>query len=264
MTIKAGSIFCAFLVARSVGAQLCGLMGNVSIFWGTTSDTISTATPLGWSTAATAPADATGDGLLAVRSSISPTLWGAFVCTESAPAGVVNRRANGGTSSGPPGGTGGGTGGGGGGGNTGTGGAGTGGNGGGTVPTTAQVNMFGAIADSNTNLCLTASSVIFSNITVTRQPCINPLIIPPVATQAWQWTVTEVSGTIVTGNLVSLAFMGSESASALPVSSPTDYVPLLEGSGVGAFVNFNEVPRGVDPTTASTVPGLVVNFADIV
>ncbi|KAF7377118.1 hypothetical protein MSAN_00130800 [Mycena sanguinolenta] len=262
MTLKSLAIFSTFLAARLMAAQAqCTLMGNVTLFWGTTAESTTTATPLGWSTSATAPTDATGNGLLAVRSTISPTLWGAFVCTKSAPAAAVSRRANGGTTSGPPGGSG--TGGGGNGGGTGTGGAGTGGNGGGTTPTTAQVNMLGAIADSNTNLCLTASAVLFSNITVSRQPCINSLSITPAQSQAWQWTVTEVNGTVVTSSLVSLAFMGTESASALPVTAETDYPPALAGSGVGAYVTFSEVARGLNPEFASTVPGLVINFADL-
>ncbi|KAF7340557.1 hypothetical protein MSAN_02127200 [Mycena sanguinolenta] len=256
--MKSLAIFCTLLAARFVAAQSpvhCTLMGNVSLYWGTTEETPATATPLGWSTSATAPTDATGHGLLAVRSTVSPTLWGAFSCVGS-----LTRRANGGTSSGPPGGTGGGNGNGNGngGGTGGTGGTGV------TPPATTQVNMFGAIADQGSNLCLTASALQFGNITVTRASCINALNTTPWFSQAWQWTMTEVNGVIVAGNLSSLVFMGTENQAALPLNTLTDYVPSLVGSGVGAYVAFDEVVGGVNPAEAGFVPGLVVNFADLV
>jgi hypothetical protein len=109
-----------------------------SLFWGTTAQTNETATPIGWSTSASAPNDTSGHGILAVRATASPTLWGAFDCAGlggGAPGGVVSSRANGGTTSGPPGG--GGTGGGGPGGGNG------GGGGGGTGGVNGLVNFFG-------------------------------------------------------------------------------------------------------------------------
>ncbi|KAJ6452455.1 hypothetical protein C8R45DRAFT_1040688 [Mycena sanguinolenta] len=251
MTPNSLLIFCTLLAARFVAAQSpvhCTLMGNVSLYWGTTIQATTAATPLGWSTSATAPTDATGHGLLAVRSSVSPTLWGAFSCVGSLAA-----RANGGSSSGPPGGTGGG-------GN----GNGNGGGGNATAPPPTQVNMFGAIADQGTNLCLTASALQFGNITVTRASCVNALNTTPWFTQAWQWTMNEVNGVAVVGNLSSLVYMGTENQAALPLGSLTDYVPALVGSGVGAYVAMDEVLGGVNPALAVAVPGLLVHFADLV
>ncbi|KAJ7112323.1 hypothetical protein C8R44DRAFT_932870, partial [Mycena epipterygia] len=272
------AIFSPLLAARFVAAQgaaHCQLMGNVSLLWGTTTDTVSTATPIGWSTSATAPTDATGHGLLAVRSTVSPTLWGAFACTGSVATGgggggggpvggggggVVNPRANGGTTSGPPGG-------GGGGGN-----AGGGGGGGGGAASIGVINMFGrrstnaenynpsAIADNSTNLCLTASSLEFPNITITRASCINPLNEVPWFTQAWQWSVSENNGTILPV-VDSLVFMGTQSTAPLTFGTPTNYIPALQGSGVGAYVALNFLPGELDPAAAPSVPGLLISFA---
>ncbi|KAJ7495263.1 hypothetical protein FB451DRAFT_1164003 [Mycena latifolia] len=270
MTFASLAIFSTLLAARFVAAQAperCSLMGNVSLIWGTTADTASTATPIGWSTSATAPTDANGHGLLAVRSTISPTLWGAWACVGAPPTGgggggggptsggggggrrgVVNPRANGGSTSGPPGG--GGAGGGGGGGN-------------GAGVTTGLINMFGrrstnaddynpsAIADSSTNLCLTASALDLPNTTITRASCINALTDTPFFTQAWQWSVEEFNGTMLPV-VDSLVFMGLQSITALPSGTPTNYVPTLVGSGVGAYVALDWLPGELDPADGTS------------
>ncbi|KAJ6589622.1 hypothetical protein B0H19DRAFT_1058620 [Mycena capillaripes] len=291
MTFASLAIFSTLLAMRFVTAQSpqrCNLMGNVSpltesrpnfqsLLWGTISETATTATPIGWSTSATAPTDANGHGLLAVRSTVSPTLWGAWGCVGAPPTGgggggggpvggggVVNPRANGGSTSGPPGG-------GGGGGNGGNGGNGVGAG-------TGLFNMFGyaldvssrrstnadnynlsAIADNSTNLCLTASSLDLPNITITRASCINLLTDTPFFTQAWQWTVEEFNGTMLPV-LDSLVFMGTQSITALTAGTPTNYVPALVGNGVGAYVALDWLPGELDPANVSA-PGLLVSFA---
>ncbi|KAJ6565664.1 hypothetical protein B0H10DRAFT_2338486 [Mycena sp. CBHHK59/15] len=273
MTFASLAIF-STLAARFVAAQAperCSLMGNVSLIRGTTSDTASTATPIGWSTSATAPTDANSHGLLAVRSTISPTLWGAWACGGAPPTGgggggggpvggggggVVNLHANGGTTSGPPGGGGGGNG------------NGSGGGGSGVGASTSLFNMFGtnadnynpsAIAENSTNLCLTASSLNLANTTITRASCINPLTDTPFFTQAWQWTVEEFNGTMLPV-VDSLVFMGTQSITTLTVGTPTNYVPTLVGSGVGAYVALDWLPGELDPADVASTPGLLVSF----
>jgi len=232
-------------------------MGNVSLSWGTTVQTNATAKPIGWSTSASAPNDASGHGLLAVRSTVSPTLWGTFACTEAPvggkPGGVVNPRGNGGTTSGP-------TGGGGGGGNAG--GNPTGGGGGGAAGTSTSglVNFFGPIADITTNLCLTVNFDDLNNMTITRAGCIQNLDIVPHPTQAWQWSVFEDQGLIIPNLLSSLVFIGTQSISALATNVSTNYVPTLVGTGVGAYVALKQDPGALDPALAVTQPGLLVGF----
>jgi len=267
MTFASLAIFSTLLAARFVVAapDSCQLMGNVSLLWGTTTDTLSTATPIGWSTSATAPTDANGHGLLAVRSTISPTLWGAYACTGAAATGGGGGgggggpvgggggavpRANGGTTSGPPGG---------GGGGGGTAGGGTAGGGGGGGASTGVINMFGAIADNSTGLCLTASSLDLPNITITRASCINPVNVIPDFTQGWQWSVTEFNGTLL-AVADSLVFMGLQGTTPLALDTPTDYVPALVGSGVGAYVALEFLQGQLNPADATIAPGLLVSF----
>jgi hypothetical protein len=117
-----------------------------------------------------------------------------------------------------------------------------------------------AIADSSTNLCLTASFLDLPNITITRASCINPLTDTPFFTQAWQWTVEEFNGTML--HVVNpLVFMGTQSITALTVGTPTNYVPTLVGSGVGAYVAFDWLPGELDPANVAITPGLLVSFA---
>ncbi|KAJ7053151.1 hypothetical protein C8F01DRAFT_1375322 [Mycena amicta] len=253
MTFASLAILSAFLVARVAGVpaapavETCSQMGTVSLFWGTTAETNETATPIGWSTSASAPNDASGHGLLAVRATTSPTLWGAFDCAGvggGGPGGVVNSRANGGTTSGP-GGTGGGTGGGG---------------GGGAGGASGLVNFFGAIADSDSNLCLTASFSNLQNMTITRAPCINSLGLVPDPTQAWQWSASETQHVVVATVLDQLVFIGTQATSVLVIGSTTNYVPTLVGTGVGAYVALEHDLGGLDPADAATVPGLLISF----
>ncbi|KAJ7894068.1 hypothetical protein B0H13DRAFT_2339447 [Mycena leptocephala] len=259
MTFASLAIFSAFLAARFVpavqAAETCSQMGTVSLFWGTTAQTNQTATPIGWSTSASAPNDTSGHGILAVRATASPTLWGAFDCAGlggGAPGGVVSSRANGGTTSGPPGG--GGTGGGPGGGNGG------GGGGGGTGGVNGLVNFFGAIGDIDSNLCLTASFSNLQNMTITRATCINPLNLVPDPTQAWQWATSENQHVVVATVLDQLMFIGTQASSVLAIGSTTNYVPTLVGTGVGAYVALEHDIGAVDPADAATVPGLLISF----
>ncbi|KAJ7434563.1 hypothetical protein FB451DRAFT_1195270 [Mycena latifolia] len=272
MTFTSLAIFSAFLAARVVSAapaptaETCSQMGTVSLFWGTTAQTNLTATPIGWSTSASAPNDSSGHGLLAVRATTSPTLWGAFDCAGlggGAPGGVVSSRANGGTTSG------------GGGGGTGTGGGpgtggGAGGGGGGTGGVNGLVNFFGwringnvncsAIADTDSNLCLTASFSDLQNMTITRATCINPLGLEPDPTQAWQWAASEDQHVVVPTVLDQLVFIGTQATSVLAIGTTTNYVPTLVGTGVGAFVALEHDLGGVNPADAATEPGLLISF----
>ncbi|KAJ7455400.1 hypothetical protein FB451DRAFT_1407725 [Mycena latifolia] len=71
--------FAALLtVPAAQAAETCSQMDAVSLFWGTTAQTNETATPIGWSTSASAPNDTSGRGILAVRSSSSEILTSAF------------------------------------------------------------------------------------------------------------------------------------------------------------------------------------------
>ncbi|KAJ6574149.1 hypothetical protein B0H19DRAFT_1063142 [Mycena capillaripes] len=269
MTFASLAIFSVFLAAHFVPAaqanETCSQMGTVSLFWGTTAQTNETATPIGWSTSASAPNDTSGHGILAVRATASPTLWGAFDCAGQgggAPGGVVSSRANGGTTSGPPGGggTGGGTGGGGGGG------------GGGTGGTNGLVNFFGwringscsAIGDTDSNLCLTASFSNLQNMTITRATCINPLNLVPHPTQAWQWSASEDQHVVVATVLDQLVFIGTQATSVLTIGSTTNYVPTIVGTGVGAFVALEQDVGGLNPAEAATAPGLLISFTPTV
>ncbi|KAF7368529.1 hypothetical protein MVEN_00176200 [Mycena venus] len=260
MTFTSFAIFAALLaVPAALAAETCSQMGTVSLppkslFWGTTSQTNQTATPIGWSTSASAPNDTNGHGILAVRSSTSPTLWGAFDCAGlggGAPGGVVNSRANGGTTSGPPGG--------GNSGNPGGGGGGGGGNGG-TGGANGLVNFFGAIGDSASNLCLTANFNNLNNMTITRATCIQPLNLVPDPTQAWQWSASEDQHVLVPTVLDSLVFIGTQATSVLAIGSTTNYVPTLVGTGVGAYVALEQDVGGLNPANAATEPGLLISF----
>jgi len=271
MTFASFAILAALLaVLPAQAAETCTQMGTVSLFWGTTAQTNDTATPIGWSTAASAPNDTAGHGILGVRSTVSPTVWGAFDCaglgggapggsapvTAAGPAATFNSRVNA-RSGGPSSGGGGATGGGGGGAGTGGGGGGGGGNGAGLV------NFFGAIGDATSNLCLTANFNNLNNMTITRSTCIQPLNLVPDPTQAWQWAVTETQHVVDLTVLDSLAFIGTQATQVLAIGSSTNYVPRIVGTGVGAYVALTLDVGGVNPANFATVPGLLVSFTTI-
>jgi len=235
-------------VPAAQAAETCSQIGTVSLFWGTTAQSNATATPLGWSTSATAPTDASGHGLLAVRSTTSPTLWGAFDCAGLGGGAPVSRRSGGPSA--------------GGGGSTGGGGPGTGGGGGGGTggSTGALVNFFGAIGDTDSNLCLTASFDNLNNMTITRATCIQPLSAVPDPTQAWQWAADEIQHILEPIVLDQLVFIGTQATEVLAPGSATNYVPTIVGSGVGAYVALKEALGGVNPANAATQAGLQVSF----
>jgi hypothetical protein len=54
--------------------------------------------------------------------------------------------------------------------------------------------------------------------------------------------------------------MGTQSITALTVGTPTNYVPTLVGSGVGAYVAFDWLPGELDPANVAITPGLLVSF----
>ncbi|KAJ6569004.1 hypothetical protein B0H19DRAFT_1349824 [Mycena capillaripes] len=197
-----------------------------SLFWGTTAQTNETATPIGWSTSASAPNDRSGHGILAVRATTSHTLWGAFDCSD---IGIpTSGSPGGGMSSGH------------------------------AAPKPGLVNFFGAIADPDSNLCLTASFSDLQNMTITRATCINSLDVVPDPTQAWQWNVFADEFVLVPNVLDQLVFIGPQATST--VFTMTNYVPTLVGTGVGAFVALEQDVGGLNPADAATVPGLLVSF----
>ncbi|KAJ7062101.1 hypothetical protein C8F01DRAFT_1230572 [Mycena amicta] len=206
-------------------AAACGLVGNVSLVWGSTTDTLTTAIPVGFSTA---PVDGAGHVLLATRTTIPAHAWNAIGCHVSGGGGA-----------------------GGGGGNVGRAApAAGGGGGGGGGPATTSV-AFGAIADLDTNLCLTVSNMQAGlNMTISREACIQPLTNVPDVSQAWEWTTSPSSA------LTTLVFLGATTLVA--AETPTNYVPSLVGTGIGAYVDlvFHQgafLPSGVNK-------GLLVSF----
>jgi hypothetical protein len=232
-----------------------------SLFWGTTAQTNQTATPIGWSTSASAPNDTSGHGILAVRATASPTLWGAFDCAGlggGAPGGVVAAEPAadpvGGTAAAAA----------------------------AVVPvasTASSISSGGhsllitslhstqringncsAIGDTDSNLCLTASFSNLQNMTITRATCINPLNLVPDPTQAWQWATSENQHVVVATVLDQLMFIGTQASSVLAIGSTTNYIPTLVGTGVGAYVALEHDIGAVDPADAATVPGLLISF----
>ncbi|KAJ6471465.1 hypothetical protein C8R45DRAFT_1165237 [Mycena sanguinolenta] len=259
MTFNSFAILAALLAvpaAQAAGtAQTCSEMGTVSLFWGTTTESILTATPIGFSTSAGAPTDASGNSVLAVQASPSATLFGAFDCVGrggGAPGGVAKR------SNGPSAGGGGAAGGGGpgaaggGGGATGTGGA-----------TGGLVNFFGAIADSASNLCLTANLADLNNMTIIQAPCIQPLTLVPDPSQAWQWVTDESAHVVVANKLDQLAFIGTQASEVLAIGSTTNYVPTVVGTGAGSFVALELDAGAVNPADTDTVSGLLISFVSV-
>ncbi|KAJ7062100.1 hypothetical protein C8F01DRAFT_124131 [Mycena amicta] len=207
----------------------CVPVANVSLVWGLTTDTLTTATPVGFSTA---PVDADGRVLLATRASIPAHAWNAIGCNV---VGKITGRAGGG--------------GGGGGGPVG-GGGGPAGGGGGAVTTTTVT--FGAIADLSDNICLTVSNVqAGSNMTITHQACIQPLTSVPDVSQAWLWTTSPNLA------LTTLVFLGA--STVVTAGTPTDYVPSLVGTGIGAYVDLVFQQGGFLPSEVNE--GLLMSFA---
>ncbi|KAJ7195174.1 hypothetical protein GGX14DRAFT_677240 [Mycena pura] len=169
----------------------------------------------------------------------------------------------GGMGGGAGGGASGGNGGAGGGASGSSGGPGSSGNGGGGGgASNGMINVFGALADPSTNTCLTASSLDGANITLSQAACIAPLTGTagggvPDASQTFQWTV-QVGGAFTP--LDALVFLGNRT-----VGAPTDYVPSLVGSGVGAYVSLQFQPRALDPAAGggagAGADGLLISIA---
>jgi hypothetical protein len=121
-----------------------------------------------------------------------------------------------------------------------------------------------AIADSDSNLCLTASFSNLQNMTIIRAPCINSLGLVPDPTQAWQWSASENQHVVVATVLDQLVFIGTQATSVLAIGSTTNYVPTLVGTGVGAYVALEHDLGELDPADAATVPGLLISFTPTV
>ncbi|KAF7354678.1 hypothetical protein MSAN_01381500 [Mycena sanguinolenta] len=223
------AVLSALLAATSVSAGVsCNLVGNVTLLWGTVSDNTTTATPIGFSTASTAPTDAGGHVLLATRTDIPAHAWGAYQCIRS-------------------------TAGGGGGGNSGGGGGG----GGGTMsapPAPVGPTMFGVIGQTDPNLCLTVSGLDTGNLTISRQTCIGDFVGLPDQSQSFQWTFSTAPV------LQSLVFIGDQSTVALTPETPTNYIPSLFGpvGAIGDYVRF-DFQEGALLQTPET-PGLLIDF----
>ncbi|KAJ6506733.1 hypothetical protein C8R45DRAFT_922907 [Mycena sanguinolenta] len=82
---------------------------------------------------------------------------------------------------------------------------------------------FGAILSTNNDLpslCLTASGLEVSDITLSLLPCVNDIGVPPVATQSFEWK----DGQIVEYELV---FLGTTTGLPLKFDANTDYTPSL-------------------------------------
>ncbi|KAJ7023749.1 hypothetical protein C8F04DRAFT_1304428 [Mycena alexandri] len=278
MTYTRLAILSTLLAASSVSAVRCSLTsGAITLLWGTTTDTLATATPLGFDTTAV---DANGNGILATLDSISTRALTAYSCDGG--AGGASGAGNGNT-----GGQGGGNAGTGGGGNTGGGGGSTGGGGGstgggaaggqggglgggasggggmpssgtGTSSSSGTINVFGALADPTTNLCLTASGFGIGNITVSQETCITPLNngTIPHASQAFQWTITNGTSTVY-----SLVFIGDQHMSAVGLGTATNYVPSLVGSGADEYVALDFLGGGLLPAEAGSTEGLLINIS---
>ncbi|KAF7344256.1 hypothetical protein MVEN_01716900 [Mycena venus] len=290
MTYTRLAILSTLLAASSVSAVRCSLTpGDITLLWGTTTDTLTTATPLGFGT----PVDANGNGILATLDSVSTRALTAYSCDGGAGgasgAGNGNTGGQGGGAAaggqggglgggasgggGAAGGQGGGLGGGasggggvgggasGGGGGVGGGASGGGGSsssGGGSSSASGSINVFGALADPTTNLCLTASGFLAGNITISQETCITPLNngTIPDASQAFQWTITNGTST-----MYSLVFIGDQHMSAVGLGTATNYVPSLVESGADEYVALDFLRGGLLPAGAGSTEGLLINIA---
>ncbi|KAJ7221359.1 hypothetical protein GGX14DRAFT_540516 [Mycena pura] len=262
MPLTRVAILSSLLAASSVFAQCSLATGDVTLLWGVTTSTA--AVPLGFGTT---PVDAQGRAILAITDSFPTQVLTAYSCDEDGIDGSTDQNGGSDTSGGPgPSGPGNG-----GGsptkGGTGPSGPGNGngsptkggpgpsgpGNGGGS-PTSGgpgpSGNVFGALADVSTNLCLTASSLGSANITISQEACITPLTGDggvPDPSQTFQWTI--VNGTAAMDSFV---FIGDG------VGAATNYVPSVVGSGVGAYVSLQFQPSGLD--SAADAEGLLISI----
>ncbi|KAJ7140712.1 hypothetical protein C8R44DRAFT_237017 [Mycena epipterygia] len=108
-----------------------------------------------------------------------------------------------------------------------------------------------------TPLCLTASALTGSNITLALLPCVNDISTNPVPTQTFEWVTTEF-------DTFAFNFIGDQSAEApLDPTKPTDYVPSLvpPNVAVGSFVSIEFVPEGLPPLTGHET-GLILELVD--
>ncbi|KAJ6536242.1 hypothetical protein B0H19DRAFT_1271030 [Mycena capillaripes] len=265
MTYTRLAILSTLLAASSVSAVRCSLTpGAITLLWGTTAEALTTATPLGFGST---QVDANGNGILATLDSISTRALTAYSCNGGAGgaggAGDGNTGGQGGGNPGNGGQNGGGNAGGGAAGGQGgglgggaSGGGGSPSSGGGTPSSSGTINVFGALADPTTDLCLTASGFGTGNITISQEACITPLNngTIPDASQAFQWTITNGTST-----LYSLVFIGDQHMSAVGLSTATNYVPSLVGSD--EYVALEFLPGGLLPAVAGSTEGLLVNIA---
>ncbi|KAJ7476717.1 hypothetical protein FB451DRAFT_246715 [Mycena latifolia] len=118
------------------------------------------------------------------------------------------------------------------------------------------VNADSISTQTSIPLCLTASALGESNITIALLPCVNDISTNPVPTQTFQWIGTAY---ITYG----WAFLGNQSGTPLDPSIPTDYVPSLvpATNDTAAYLRLDYVPGGLPPSTGLET-GLVLELSD--
>ncbi|KAJ7140721.1 hypothetical protein C8R44DRAFT_866418 [Mycena epipterygia] len=118
------------------------------------------------------------------------------------------------------------------------------------------INQVSISTHTSIPLCLTASALLGSNITVALLPCVNDISVTSVPAQTFEWIGTDF---ITYG----FAFVGNQTAEApLDPTKPTDYVPsLVGGVNVGSYLSFDFVPEGL-PASTGLETGLVLALSD--
>ncbi|KAF7333279.1 hypothetical protein MSAN_02422400 [Mycena sanguinolenta] len=123
-----------------------------------------------------------------------------------------------------------------------------------------QQTNYGAMlgeAGAETSLCLTASAIETSNITLSMQPCVNDISTPPVPTQMFEW---NENGDFITYYLV---FLGNTTGLPLKETANTDYTPSLvpATNTTGAYIRLDYTPGANAPLTGD-VNGIVLELSD--
>ncbi|KAJ6506725.1 hypothetical protein C8R45DRAFT_970369 [Mycena sanguinolenta] len=113
-----------------------------------------------------------------------------------------------------------------------------------TTDSGAAQSNFGGILSASDSLCLTASGLEMSNITLSLLPCINDLNDPPVATQSFEWIANEIVG-------YELIFLGTTAGLPLDPDANTDYTPSLvpATNTTPAYIRLDYTPGAYAPVT---------------
>ncbi|KAJ6453363.1 hypothetical protein C8R45DRAFT_1112523 [Mycena sanguinolenta] len=120
----------------------------------------------------------------------------------------------------------------------------------------ANSAMLGA-AGVETSLCLTASAIETTDITLSMQPCVNDISTPPVPTQTFEW---NENGEFITYYLV---FLGNTTGLPLAETANTDYTPSLVPATdtTGAYIRLDYTPGALVPLTGGQ-NGIVLELSD--